>query len=117
MNRSKFSAGLALSLIVVPMIVAPLIGGSVFAQAAILGAGLILAAIVCRPGRPTILLAIFHVACVFLMAIIESGGQSKMLPVWLYGGLAFPYWYHIQGKRRLSCRRSFCQLRTTNSIK
>jgi hypothetical protein len=105
MTRLKFSTRLALILITVSMIAAALTGGSVFAQAAVLGAGFLLAAIVLRPTRCTIRLALFHIACIFLLALIESSVHSKVLPVWLYGGLLYTYWLQIQGKQRLSCQR------------
>jgi hypothetical protein len=106
MNWSKLSARLALGLITVSMIASSatvFLGWPVFAQAAVFGAALLVAALIHRPTRPTILLAIFYVACVFLMALIESSSGSKVLSVWLYGGLVIPYWLRIQGRRRLRC--------------
>lgn len=105
MTRLKFSARLSLILIALSMIAAPLIGGSVFGQATVLGAGLILAMMLHRPTRCTMQLGLFHVACIFLLALIEDSVHSKVLPVWLYGGLVYTFWLQIQGRRRLSCGR------------
>jgi hypothetical protein len=100
---SYWSDRIALTLIAVSMIVAPLTGWSVFAQAAILGAALILAAIIHRRAWPAIILSIFYVACTFVLALIVSGSGSKVLPVWLYGGLATAYWLQIHGNRCRMC--------------
>jgi hypothetical protein len=105
MTRFKFSARLSPILIAASMIAAALIEGAVFGQAVVLGAGLMLVAIVHHPTRCSMRLALFHVACIFLLALIEDSVHSKVLPVWLYGGLVYTFWQQIQGKRRLSCQR------------
>jgi hypothetical protein len=107
MYRSKLSARLALSLITFSMLasaVTAILGWSVFEQAAVFGAGFILSAFIPHPTRPALLLASFYVACIFLLALIEGLSGSKVLSVWLYGGLVMPYWLQLQGKRRLRCR-------------
>jgi hypothetical protein len=117
---SKRSGGPGVSLIAVSMMTAAFTGASgwpVFAQAAVMAAGLILAAFVVRPARPAILLALLHSACVFLLAAIESAAGSKLLPVWLYGGLAMAYWQQLQGRRQPACRRWFRQSPIDPAIK
>lgn len=109
MNWSKLSSRLGIGLIAVSMMASSataILGWSVFAQAAVFGAGIILSALIRRPTRPSPL-TIFYVACIFLLALIESLNGSKVLPVWLYGGLVMPYWLQLHGKRRLTCRRRF----------
>jgi hypothetical protein len=117
---SKRSGGLGVSLIAVSLVVTALTGASgwsLFAQAAVMVAGLILAAIVGRPTRPAIFLALLHSACIFLLAAIESGAGSKLLPVWLYGGLVMAYWQQLQGRRQPACRRWFRQSPIDPAIK
>ena len=103
MKCSKRIARFALFMIAISMIAAPLTGWSIFAQAAVLAGGLILAAIIKRPTQQAITLAIFYAGCIFLSALIESIGGSKVLSVWLYGGLISTFWLQIQSKGRRRC--------------
>lgn len=72
------------------------LGWSIYAQAALLVAGLVMATMVSKAGRSSILVMLACVAAISLVALIEGWSGSRALPVWLLGPMSFVLWQSLR---------------------
>lgn len=120
MNLFKRSAKLALGIVSIFMIAAPatvFLGWSVFAQAAVFGIGLILAALASRPTKTVFITTFFYLGCVFLVSLLDSQSGARVLSVWLFAGFVSVYWPAPSYKRNYACLSWFRRTSAVTSTK
>jgi hypothetical protein len=75
-------------------------GWSIYIQAGLLAAGLIVAAMTSRASRSAALVMMACVAAISLVALMEDWSGSRVFPAWLLGPMSFVLW---QSMLRTNC--------------